>query len=70
MQASYSDEQKKDGQCQFILLIEMYEESPEDRFSKMLAESLAREIDNGIMSRLIDMARGTSAVYTLDDEQA
>lgn len=69
MKASYSKGRKKKGQCQFILLIEIFEESLEDKLSRMLADSLAEEIDREIMSELLELGLGNRN-NTNHDEQS
>lgn len=55
-----------EGRCQFTLLIEIFEESSEDKISRLMAESLTEEIDREIMSRLLEMSRNNNTDY---DEQ-
>lgn len=54
MQTSDSQEPKNPN-CQFLLLIEIYEETAEETLEKLLADEIAKSIDAEIMRQLIAM---------------
>lgn len=70
MKTSYSEESNDGIKCQFILLVEIYEESFEEMLKNTLVETLTSEINKQIISMLINgMEEDTSTIHAFDNER-